>query len=143
MLNRLTKEKIQLTELLLKNENQDATKNGFEEDLRKELHLITKTTTGSDEEIFKKVDKIMEATFQKKSLKSIEDSFLRHEQEVNQKHRLSRQVDEFPNILGESLTRNRENVAEPNRQVFSGPNRPPNTFGDRAQDSDFAPVDPG
>lgn len=101
MLNRLTHEKIQLTELLLKNDHGDSVKIGFDEDLRKELPLITKTTTRSDEDIFKKVDKIMEATFQKKTVQSIEDSFLQHEKEVNQKHRISKQVDEFPNILGE------------------------------------------
>lgn len=121
LLDRLTSEKLKLTEMLLRTDGTGTAPSEFDMDLQKELHLITKTTTRSEEDLFKKVDKIVEVTFQKKSLKSIEDSFLRHEKEVQTRHRLSRQTDETPNVLG-GLTRNRAHVPEPNRKVFFGPN---------------------
>ena len=100
LLDRLTKEKLHLTELLLKNDSHNMTQMGFDPDLEEDFHFRTKTTTQSDEAIFKKVDKIMEITFDKKEEIKIQDSFIFHENSIKENRQMFKQIEEFPNTLG-------------------------------------------
>ena len=100
LLNRLTKEKLKLTEMLLHNDPSNTKNSKRNSDLQHCLYLNSLKTTPSDEELFKKVDQIMKTTLSQNLDKPVQDSFINHETEVKQRYRISRQVEEFPNVLG-------------------------------------------
>jgi predicted Ser/Thr protein kinase len=100
MIDRLSKEKIELVSILLKHQNQNLDSLGYDSKLEQDFATNFPLNNQNEEELNTKVDEIIQATFKESPAEEVQDSFLQHEREVSTQFAESKVPDEQPNVLG-------------------------------------------
>lgn len=100
MISRLTKEKLELVSLVLKQDGQFMESFGSSDNMEAEFEEYCKSKLIKEEQEKSQVDEIVNATFKGNTID--EESFMRHERELTGRYRGTKNSIEYPNELGRS-----------------------------------------